>query len=153
MAVKKDLFQKAMRQEAVAKYRRQGYGVAKIIELLEEDGITNKGKAWSRPTIERDCLDLREAYLNNAVSDVGSWVEEQLDELRYAKQTALRAIEIGEIYDGVRIGENLKAVEVLIKVNESLRKLLRLEERLHKSGSQEDEISSMKQRIKDILGE
>lgn len=141
----------AHRQQEVAKRRLRGWAIDKIVQDLEDSGIVDKnGKAWTRSTIDRDIKALEKTYVANAQSDAAIWSEQLINELVYLREKAIIAVEEGLMdRDGNRIGENTKAIECLMKVNESMRKFLGAD---NKTVTNTD-VDDMKNKIRLILGE
>lgn len=140
-----------IRRAAVARYKALGYGLSAIVNALAEDGIrpTNREKRWGPRIIQKDVNYLKERYVLDADSDIAKWLDAELEVMNYALAAAMQGVadkakvvvgyqhvqkrdpatgSLQEIKNPVfETVENLAAIDRVVKVAESRRKLLALD--------------------------
>lgn len=154
-----------IRRAAVARYKAMGYGLDAICDAITAEGIRPRsGKRWGRATIAMDLEYLRARYTLNADADIARWIEAELETLRFAMQTAVQAVadkskvvvgyrhvqrrdpatgalqEIKEpIFETV---ENLAALDRVVKIAESRRRLLAIDKVYKMQEASHEEMAS-----------
>lgn len=141
---------KRYRRKEVASRRLRGMSNAAIHQSLIEDGIVGpSGKPWALSTITNDLYALEQESIVSAKADTDVLVQHSIGILLKAQDEALQAIEDGEITkSGDRI-VHIKAIEALLKANESLRRLMGLDKKQQSVETENMEV--LKSRIRSVI--
>lgn len=154
-----------IRRAAVARYRAMGYTAEAIVEALANEGIRPRNNArWGRRTINKDIDHLKQRYVLNADSDIAKWLDAELDILNFAMQSAVQGVadktkqvvgyrhvqrrdpatgSVQEVKEPIfETVENLQAIDRVVKIAESRRKLLALDKVFKMPTEEKDDIAS-----------